>query len=272
MPHRLSFLLAALALSSAGVALAAEPAVGPDSSAAPEQSNIDLVIELGAGGRLVPEYEGSDEYRVSPFPIIGFGYLNIPGLLELGSLTTEEGGLSVSPTFDYIGERKADDFDDLDGLDDVDATFEAGVRVGYAWTNAEVWGEVGYAFGGADGLVGGFGASAIVRPAAELELKAGPFATFASQDYMDAFFGVSGREAARTGFRLDGFDADGGFKSVGVAASARYEFRPDWFLNADASYSRLVGDAGDSPIVDAGSEDQFTFGLGLSRRFSLDLF
>ena len=61
-------------------------------------------------------------------------------------------------------------------------------------------------------------------------------------------------------------------KSVGVAASARYEFRPDWFLNADASYSRFVGDAKDSPIVAVGDENQYTFGLGLSKRFTLDLF
>ena len=61
-------------------------------------------------------------------------------------------------------------------------------------------------------------------------------------------------------------------KSVGVAGDARFEFRPDWFLNVEASYSRLTGDAGDSPIVEAGSKDQFTFGLGLSRRLSLDLF
>ena len=35
---------------------------------------------------------------------------------------------------------------------------------------------------------------------------------------------------------------------------------------------RLVGDAKDSPIVEAGSKDQYSFTLGISKRFSLDLF
>ncbi|MBN9058734.1 MAG: MipA/OmpV family protein, partial [Rhizobiales bacterium] len=72
---------------------------------------------------------------------------------------------------------------------------------------------------------------------------------------------------------LAAYDAGGGIYSVGLKASARYEFKPDWFLNADAGYDRFVGDAKDSPIVaTAGSENQFTVGLGISKRFSVDLF
>ena len=93
-------------------------------------SGVDLIFEIGAGGSISPEYEGSDEYSVSPSPIIGFGYLNIPGLFEIGSTGPDEGGLSISPAFDMTGERKADDFDALKGLDDVDATYEVGVKVG----------------------------------------------------------------------------------------------------------------------------------------------
>jgi outer membrane protein len=142
----------------------------------------------------------------------------------------------------------------------------------YEWTYAEVWGEARYAFGGADGVVGEFGVNAVARPMPELELKLGPFATLASADYMDSYFGVSAQESANTGLRVDAFDPDGCFKSVGVRGTARYEFQPTWFLNAEASYSKLVGDAADSPIVKFGDEDQFTFGLSISKRFSLDLF
>ena len=89
---------------------------------------------------------------------------------------------------------------------------------------------------------------------------------------MDSYFGVSVQESANTGFRVDAFDPGGGFKSLGIRGTARYQFRPTWFLNAKASYSKLVSDAADSPIVEAGDEDQFTFGLGISKRFSFDLF
>lgn len=236
------------------------------------ESDVDLVIELGIGGSVGTKYEGSDDILFSPMPIIDFDYLRLPGLFDIGSLEPEDGGFSFGPAFEFSGERKASDFDDLEGLEDVDATYQAGLGIGYEWRNAEIFGEARYAFGGAEGFVGEFGAKAILRPVETLELRAGPFATLASADYMDTYFGVTPEEAANTGFRLAAHDASGGFKSVGVSGTARYEFRPDWFLNADASYSRLVGDAGDSPIVDVGSEDQFTFGLGISKRFRLDLF
>lgn len=264
--------LSMLALvATAPVALAADVSVYEPVAEAPlADDGIDLVIELGAGGRMAPEYEGSDEYTVSPFPIVAVDYLDIPGLFVIGSRDPQGGGLSFGPSIGYTGERESDDFDDLTGLDDVDATYEAGLRVGYEWSFAEVYGEARYAFGGAEGFVGEVGANAIARPTQEITLKAGPYATLASADYTETYFGVTAAESITSGY--DEYDPEGGFKSVGVAASARYEFRPDWFLNADASYSQFVGDAKDSPIVEAGDDEQFTVGLGLSKRFSLDLF
>ncbi|MBB4000774.1 MipA/OmpV family protein [Aureimonas pseudogalii] len=235
-------------------------------------SGVDLIFEIGVSGQVSPEYEGSDEYSVSPFPIIGFGYLNIPGLFEIGSTGPDEGGFSINPSFNMTGERKAGDFDDLKGLDDVDATYEVGAKVGYEWGYAEIYGEARYAFGGAEGIVGELGANAIYRPTKTIELKAGPFATLASEDFTETYFGVTAAEADRIGLRLEAYDPKGGVKSVGVSGSARYEFRRDWFLNADASYSQFVGDAKDSPIVKAGDKNQFTVGFGISKRFEMDLF
>jgi outer membrane protein len=230
----------------------------------------DLIIELGVGGRVSPSFEGSSEYEVTPFPIIRPRYFNIPGLGEFGG--RDGTGFSISPSFGYTGERKGEDFDEVIGLRDVSATYEAGLKAAYGWTHAEIYGEARYAFGGAHGLVGEIGANAIARPSARLEVKAGPFVSFAGDDYMDTYFSVTPAESLNTGGRLSAYEADGGIKSAGINASVRYEFKPDWFVNAEASYSRLVSDAKDSPIVRAGSENQFTVGLGVSRRFTLDLF
>ncbi|KQT43062.1 structural protein MipA [Aureimonas sp. Leaf454] len=273
-PTTLRLAVSALLLGSAlGASLA--PAFAADvyvEDAAPVMTpdeRVSMVFEFGLGGLVSPTYEGSDDYEVSPYPIISLDYLNLPGLFTIGSPTPNTaGGFSIGPSFGYTSER--DENTKLFGLRDVDATYEAGIRVGYEWTYAEVYGEARYAFGGADGLVGAVGANAIARPTPELELKAGPRATFASEDYMDTYFGVTALEAVASRGRFSAYDADGGFKTVGAAASARYEFRPDWFLNAQGSYERLVGDAEDSPIVKAGSADQFTVGLGLSKRFTLD--
>ncbi|WP_245413517.1 MipA/OmpV family protein [Mangrovicella endophytica] len=264
--HRLAasvLLLASLGLGSAQAADVVDeaPAMTPD-------ERIDLVFEIGAGAEVAPAYEGSDEYIVSPFPIISVDYLNIPGLFSFGG--GPRGGFSIGPSFRFIDERNEDEYDELEGLDSIDATYEVGLKASYEWDYAEVYGEARYAFGGADGFVGGLGANIIARPTEALELKAGPRATFASSDYMDTYFSVSAAEAAVSNF--DEYEAEGGFKTVGVAASARYEVYTDWFVNANAAYERLIGDAADSPIVEVGSKDQFFVGLGLSRRFSVDLF
>ncbi|CAN5139501.1 MipA/OmpV family protein [soil metagenome] len=254
---------AGFVLATSSVAFSADYSV-------PAEDGTDFIFELGVGGRLEPEYEGSDEYTVTPFPIFDVEYLNLPGLFALGSPNADGTGFHFGPAVNVVGKRDAGDFHDLDGLDDVDATYELGLRAGYEWQWAEIWGELRYGLGGAEGFVGGFGANLILRPSEDLRFKIGPFATLADDNYTGDYFSVSAAESAKSG--LQQFDADGGFKSVGVWAETRWEFSPDWFATVDASYSRLVGDAGDSPITDAGSEDQFTVGLGLSKRFAVDLF
>ncbi|WP_152047704.1 MipA/OmpV family protein [Aureimonas psammosilenae] len=243
-----------------------------EEAASARPTTTDLVIELGVGGRMMPEYAGAKDYQFSPYPIVSVDYLSLPGLFTFGSIDPQRGGFSIGPSFEFIDKRNAADYDELQGLRDVDATYEAGVKLGYEWDFAEVYGEFRYAFGGADGFVGDVGANLVARPSQEWQLKAGPTLSFASGKYMNALFGVSDSESIATGGRLDAYDADGGFKSAGVAASARYEFRPTWFLNADASWNRFIGDAEDSPIVKTGDENQYTVGLGISKRFSLDLF
>ena len=69
----------------------------------------------------------------------------------------------------------------------------------------------------------------------------------------------SQRESINTGGRLAAYEPDGGFKSVGVAASAKYEIFTDYFVNADAKYDRLVGDAEKSPIVQSGRQEPILF-------------
>ncbi|MBP0617532.1 MipA/OmpV family protein [Jiella mangrovi] len=263
-------LLASTALANAADVVGPyDPAPAPVQPAAIDYGGDDFVFELGIEGVVEPEFLGSDDYRVLPSAIFSVEYLNLPGI---GSFGGPDGrGFSIGPSFNVVGERKADDHPELSGLNDVDTTYEVGLKASYEWEYAEVYGAARYAFGGADGFVGDAGANLIARPTETITLKLGPTVSFASSDYMESYFSVSPGESLASGGKFAAYDAGGGFKSVGVAASARYEFTPDWFLNADASWDRLVGDAADSPIVKAGSKDQYSFTLGISKRFSLDL-
>ncbi len=57
-------------------------------------------------------------------------------------------------------------------------------------------------------------------------------------------------------------------KSFTFSLASGYDITENWVIGATVIYSRLTGDAGDSPIVESrGSKDQVTAGLGLSYQF-----
>jgi outer membrane protein len=91
-------------------------------------------------------------------------------------------------------------------------------------------------------------------------------ATWASEDYMETYFGVSSKQSARSG--LPQFDADASFKDVGITLGLNYMINESIGIAGRAQYRRLLGDAADGPIVeDEGSADQFFGGLFLTYRF-----
>jgi len=90
--------------------------------------------------------------------------------------------------------------------------------------------------------------------------------TWADGDYMRAYFGVSDIQAARTGYGR--FDANSGIADVGLDARLNWALTDHWLLFGSVGYSRLTGDAANSPIVDKeGSPDQFRAATGFAYRF-----
>jgi outer membrane protein len=125
-------------------------------------------------------------------------------------------------------------------------------------------------FGGHDGIVGEGGVDFVVEPVPPLTVSVGPRVSFASEDYMETYFGVDAAQSAASGLPV--FDAEGGIKGVGVEAEWRYALTRRWALVGEAGYERLVSDAADSPITEVGSENQFSAALGLTYRFGLDFY
>ena len=88
-------------------------------------------------------------------------------------------------------------------------------------------------------------------------------ATFADNNYMDAYFGVNASQSARSG--LPEYEAKAGLKRVDLKASVTYMFNENWLVTGAAGAGLLMGDAKDSPIV---KDDIQPFAmLGLSYRF-----
>jgi outer membrane protein len=257
-------------LAIAAVALLAVPARAQD---LPPETPLsagadDLVLELGIGGKVVPAYEGADDYLLQPWPIAQLHYLRLPVLGDFGG--GPKSGISFGPSFRYVAERDEDDYSELEGLGDVSAAYEFGATIGYRYEFVRAFVTLRQGFGGHHGLVGEVGVDAIADPMPKLTVSLGPRLGLASSDYLDTYLGVDPGQSAASG--LPEFDPDGGIKGVGLEAEARYSLTPAWSVVANAGYERLVGDAADSPVTDLGSENQFTAGIGVSYRFGLDLF
>ncbi|QKV19957.1 MipA/OmpV family protein [Oricola thermophila] len=225
-----------------------------------------IEFELGGGGAVAPRYESSSEYLVSPFPTFRLKRLTFSNGFQIGG--GDGMGLSPYPSFNFRGARKAADTPALAGLADVDAAVELGLGLSYATPGFRVFGEVRRGVTGHDGMVGEIGADLVARPGDRLTLAAGPRASFADAEYMDTYFGVTAAEAIASG--MPQFDARSGFKSYGLAASARFDLSENWALEGSARYDRLTGDAANSPVTGAGSRNQFGFRLGLTRSFRID--
>ncbi len=242
-------------------------AQGTAGAAAPGGSRAEILL---GGFSISPSYLGSDEYEAGPDATVRFNYMRVPGLLSFGSVEDEAGveGFGLRGGIRYIGNRRPSDDDSLEGTNTIDRSVELGIGLGYQAEDWRAFGEVRYGVLGHNAWVGEAGADALFRPSDDLLINLGPRAHFGSDRFMDTYFGVSGEEAA-TAPRLDEFSASGGLYAVGVELGARYEFSDRWGLEGAASYDRLVEDAGDSPITEAGSRDQFGFRLGLTRTIRL---
>ncbi|MBJ3775654.1 MipA/OmpV family protein [Acuticoccus mangrovi] len=204
---------------------------------------------VGAGAKISPEYEGSDNLSISPIPYVSmtfFDRVTVDPTGVVGKLY-EAGPFTLSAKVGYEDGLTEDDADELEGLGDVDFGATVGGRISAAFGAVTIYGDVEKTLGGSDGLLGvaGVDVSYAVRP--WLRLGAGASATFADQNHMEAYFGVDRSQSARSGYPV--YKPDAGLKRLDLTATATVAFNEHWFVRGEAGLGFLVGDAADSPIV-----------------------
>ena len=253
-------------VSALALLLAAAPA-----ALAEDTSNDQYVFDLGVGVMAKPRYPGSDEVIAVPFPIISVGKFFIPGVGDVIDADPRVKRFSLYPSFNFNGRREASDSNELEGMKDVDWALEVGLGAAYRhdWLRGFV--EVRQGFNGYSGQVADFGLDVIFNPSEDLEVMVGPRAGWGSDDYMKTYFGITSEEADDSPVYDNSYDADAGFNTVGVAATASYDLTEDVTFHLRGGWDRLIGDAADSPIVKEGSENQFYGGAGLSYEFGFSL-
>ncbi len=257
---------------SAVLALIAVPAMAADPM--PQTVDVpdsvqyrDIVIDLGAGVGLEPVFPSSKRYGPTGWPLIALQYLRLPYFGEVVTEDKKAVAVSVFPSFNFVGERKSSDADYLEGVDDTDFAFELGGGAAFRYGFLRAFGTVRYGVTGHNGWVGEAGLDVILTPMERLEVAFGPRISAADGNYMNYYFSVP-----NSAVELDPYNAEGGFKDVSFAATASYALTEKWRLHGRLKYTHFIGEALDSPIVDAGNDQEVSIGIGLTYRFSLDLY
>jgi len=223
-------------------------------------------VSVGGGLGFKPDYEGSSDYEAVPVPFanVKFGngmFVKLLGLNLRANLIPDK-MWNLGPVYNYRAERDDVDNNAVDDMKKVSDANELGLFGGFNIDNwfvsLEFLADMGDAYDGwYSKLRGGY--NWIINPSWALSI--GASTTYADDDYMQTYFGVSRKDAARSG--LDRYNADSGIKDVGLDLGLNWIITQSWSAKGIASYTQLVGDADDdSPVVDEGSEGQF-FGAAL---------
>lgn len=285
----------------AEVQVQADDAAAPQASpAAPGASTVaarprpvfdETWVTIGLGAGLVPSYAGSDDYIAFPLPLIvgRVGGVDIrpngPGLtLDLFAPSPAPGPrktrVAFGPAFRIRNDRNARIGDEVvERAGQLDLAVELGLNAGISFpgllnrfdtltVGVQARQDVAGAHGGliVEPQVGystPLGRNLLVQLQAGLE--------FVDDDFADYYFSVTPQQSAASG--LPRFRADGGLNRAGVTTIVAYDLDGNalnggWSLYGVGGYSRLMGDAADTPYTaDRGSADQFITGLGVGYTF-----
>lgn len=233
----------------------------------PRKPESDWVIRLGAFGILTPDYEGSDDHKIRAFPVIDLEYKErffLNPVKGLGMWFWRGSAIRAGASVGYRGGRDEDDSSRLEGLGDVDGGATANL---YLEWKARPWSAdlhysrqvTGDDAGTKIDLKAGYG----FRLVGPVFLKPSLRVRYADSDYNSSNFGITPRQSANSG--LPEYDADGDFNSVGAGLLTLVFLSKHWSVQMIANYERLIGDAGDSPIVE--ERNQVRVGMGITYQF-----
>ncbi len=242
--------------------------------------------ELSAGLMLasLPDFEGSrtSSPRLLPW-ISGFyrtgkwgtfsldtGALTVPGAFSWEFIDRDERGLGV-----LLGERASRSESDpslfsldggsarLRGSGSIDGGFDYGLQARISVFGVPLFAQVRRAFESSGGTLVIAGMYAPIEWGDRLTLTVLPTMAWADADEAQTYFGVTPQQSAGTG--LPAYSAAAGWWRAGCETLIDVKISGGWSVTADVAYTRLLGDAARSPIVE--SADQFGAGLGLTYEF-----
>jgi outer membrane scaffolding protein for murein synthesis (MipA/OmpV family) len=272
----------ALVITSGAVA---GSAMAAESLEPPRQ---DWNVTVGMGTMVEPSYLGADNHRVTAVPVLSVEYKDdffASTQDGVGYNYINRGGWKFGPIGRYVDSRDENDKDffhiggprtqALRGLGNVPGTVELGGFVEYE-SDSKSWDstvELRQGINGHKGMVADFSSEYthdihenFYRGDPPMIVTIGPRATVVDAMYNKSYFEVNADQSAASG--LPQYTPGGGLLSYGLNSSLTVPLSESVMTTFVANYSRLGGDAADSPLVDQrGSADQASFGLFLTYGF-----
>jgi outer membrane protein len=274
MMYRLPALLCSAIAAALVIFSAGRPAVAQTTGGAIEVPGVRNFVAAAVG--VVPDYLGSNDYTIGAAPagVIKFGdsdrYVRLI-VTDINVNLIDSKTWSFGPALNYrIGRSDVDD-NVVDRMRDIDGTVEVGAFGGWTWIGSDdlrhrfsIGTEFLYDVGGEHEGYLISGSVRYFKPVARpLTLTIGAALTYGSGEYMDTYFGVDSGNVGGSG--LSAVNADSGLRDIRVPLMAIFSFNENWHVSGGVVYSRLLGDAADSPVVDdRGSKDQLFAGLGIA--------
>jgi len=267
------------------------PLVEPPSAAVREQTAFDGdFISVGAGAVLSPSYTGSDDYVISPIPVVtgSFGGVQFTprgaGLsIDFVPYPVDGVGLVLGVAGRLRSDRAVQIEDEVvESLGELDRAVELGPVVGFRlpgvtnpYDSLTVSLSAGWDVAGAHGGM-------VLEPSVSFAtpLSRALFASlsvssqFGDGEFQDYYFRVTPEQSAATGGELPVFEPkQGGFTRAGANFLLGYDLNGNLAdgglgLIGILGYSRVLGDAKRSPFTSVrGSADQFIVGGGIGYTF-----
>jgi outer membrane scaffolding protein for murein synthesis (MipA/OmpV family) len=223
-------------------------------------------ITIGVLGIYKPDYEGSEDYNDTAFPIVNIKYDRyfLNAKKGLGLFLWKGKLIQLTTALGYCFGRDEDDSEDLEGLGDIDdgAKGNLGLKIKLGLLSLKAGYEKQFT-GENTGYQFNYGLGLVIPISKLFMVVTGVKATYSSDKYMEKYFSVNSTQSSQSGLAV--YTAEAGFKSVSVNIVGILHLSKNWSIQLIGNYKRLVSDAADSPIVK--EKNQYFSAMGLSYRF-----
>lgn len=275
-----------LAASSLVLLASAAPAYAQDVESLPSDEDTvfdDNWLSVGVGAVYSPSYKGSDDYVVSPIPIVQ-GQLGPVGInpraggVSLDFVNDDSEGATISGGIAAkLNRNRASQVEDAVVLSygELDTALEVGPSIGISFPgvinqydslsfNLDTLFDVA---GAHDGVIVSPGVTYFTPLSRGTAISLSVGGSYVDDDYADYYYSVP------AGGPLPAYRADGGWESFGVNLLGAVDLSGDVTDGGLAliflgGYSRLVGDAKRSPFTSIqGDADQWMGAVGIGYTF-----